>query len=370
VPVYVVGAPGINIGQVLHQGKVFLYSGADGSIIRTIEAPIPGSGADFGEVLATTEDLNGDGSPDIIVGAPSQSAGGNFEQGHVFVFNGADGALIRTIDDPVPAKAAQFGAHVVVIGDLNGDGIDDIVVAAIGQDVGGLSKVGEVFVFSGADGDLIRTLNDPHPADIYPIMFGSGLANAGDVDGDGVDDILVGAIQQSVGKKKLDPGEAWVFSGADGRVLRTLMDPAPQPSEKFGHTVAGIGDVNGDGLSDLIVGAYDKQVTPGSLQGEAFVFFGSSASIESLLDAVTVLPDGAFKRGARDRELLVKSLTRKVQSALAAGKDTKAVQTLIRLLKRMDGCGSAPDRDDIIVDCAAQMEIRQIVLELACNLQS
>ena len=148
------------------------------------------------------------------------------------------------------------------------------------------------------------------------------------------------------------------------------MDPAAQPFERFGGAVAGVGDINGDGLSDFIVGATDKQVTPQVLQGRAFVFFGSSATVESLLDAIAALPDSAFRKGARDRVALVKSLRANVQTAVAAGKGTKASQTLVRLSTRLNGCGLDPDRDDMIVDCAAQIKIRDIVLELACNLKS
>ncbi|MGH8567369.1 MAG: FG-GAP-like repeat-containing protein, partial [Gammaproteobacteria bacterium] len=187
----------------------------------------------------------GDGKPDLLVGT-------DFGQ-RAFVFSGVDGSVLRTLVNP---QGGSFRGPVAGIGDVNSDGVPDFLVGAPIQIVAGI-VTGRAFVFNGADASLLRLLDNPNPSGFAG--FGSALSAAGDVNGDGVPDLLVGAAGQ---------GRAFVFNGADASLLLTLTADS---SGGFGEVVAGIGDVDGDGAPDFLVGAPDQSVGGRFRQGRAFV---------------------------------------------------------------------------------------------------
>ena len=135
------------------------------------EHPNPQAGANFGAAIAEVGDVNGDGIPDLLVGAPLQDVDGRTDQGQAFVISGDDGTLLFTLDNPTPQAGAQFGSALARTGDIDRDGKLDFLVGAPGQDVGLCGKfvgtsgcsVGQAFVFSGSDGSLLLTLNHPTP---------------------------------------------------------------------------------------------------------------------------------------------------------------------------------------------------------------
>jgi len=236
-----VGAVHENAGGNFHQGRAYVFSGADGSLLFTLDTPNP-PGSHFGSSLAVG-DVNGDGRREIAVGA-GEDVGGNSGQGRAYVFSGADGSLLFTLDTPNPQAGAFFGVSVAV-GEVNGDGKGDIAVGAVFEDVGGNADQGRAYVFSGADGSLVFTLDTPNPqADAW---FGDRLA-VGDVNGDGKADMAVATSGQDVGGVT-SQGRAYVFSGADGSLLSTLDSPNPQEYAYFGHSLAAgdvSGDGTGD----------------------------------------------------------------------------------------------------------------------------
>jgi hypothetical protein len=226
----VVSAPGEYVGGNAW-GRAYVFSGVNGSLLLTVESPNPNLAEEFGASLAVG-DVNGDGKGDITVGAAGEDVGGNPDQGRAYVFSGADGSLLFTLDSPNPEEGAWFGSSVAV-GDVNGDGRDDIAVGASGEHVGGNSQ-GQAYVFSGADGSVLLTLNTPN-AQAGP-GFGVSVA-VGDVNGDGKGDIAVGASGEDVGGIAVQ-GRAYVFSGAGGSLLFTLDSPNPQAGAEFGMSVA------------------------------------------------------------------------------------------------------------------------------------
>jgi hypothetical protein len=134
-------------------------------------------------------------------------------------------------------------------------------------------------------GEVFQTLTTPSSQDLA--LFGHSVAGVGDISGDGRPDVLVGAPHQHVGTN-LQQGQAFVFSGFTGSRLRTLNNPVPQPSAGFGWSVAGAGDINGDGLPeagdingdgvpDVVVGAA-LQDGAQSDEGQVFVFSGADSS--------------------------------------------------------------------------------------------
>src|SRR3990172_8343183 len=110
------------------------YQAASGSVVFT--HPNPQSGAEFGSSMAFVGDINGDGVPDLLVGAPKQDVGGNANQGQAYLLSGATGALIRTLDNPFPQAGSRFGISVASAGDIDGDGKNDLLVGASNQNVG------------------------------------------------------------------------------------------------------------------------------------------------------------------------------------------------------------------------------------------
>ena len=274
-----VGAPFQILGGNLNQGRAFVFSGADRRLVLTLDHPAPQGLALFGSAVAGAGDVNRDGRPDVLVGAPGQRVGGRANQGQAYVLSGGDGRLLLILDNPIPQAEAAFGAAVAGAGDVNGDGAPDLLVGAPEQD-GDSSSEGQAFVFSGADGRVLLTLSASQGC----CNFGSAVAAAGDVNDDGAPDLSVGEGGSGV----------QVFSGADGSVLRTL--DRPPGAIGFGEAIAGIGDVNGDGAPDLLVGAPNANVGGEGLQGRAFVFSGADASLLRTLDLP--IPESVARLGS------------------------------------------------------------------------
>jgi hypothetical protein len=173
--------------------------------------------------------------------------------------------------------------------DVNGDGVSDLLVGAPAQDVGGNLNQGQAFVFSGANGNLLSTFNDPTPE--ADANFGDAVAGLEDVSGDGTPDLLVGAPSQNVGGN-LGQGQVFILSGADGTLLGTLDNPTPQAGSSFGDAVAGVGDVNGDSTPDLLVGAPFQKVGGNVAQGRAFVFVSTPIEVVVNILSASINPNG------------------------------------------------------------------------------
>ncbi|TAK67068.1 MAG: hypothetical protein EPO22_03245, partial [Dehalococcoidia bacterium] len=268
----IVGAFNETVAGNEGQGQAYVFSGVDGALLYTLASPTVQAGAHFGRSVAAG-DVDGDGKKDIIVGADAETVGFNAFQGRVYVFSGATGLLIYTIDTPNPESFASFGISVAA-GDTNGDAKADIIVGSYGETVAGNSGQGRAYVFSGADGSLLRTFTTPNPQVLA--QFGLSVA-AGDLNADGMADIVVGAGNETVGSNASE-GRAYAFSGATGLVLWTFTTPNHQASAQFGYSVAA-GDTNFDGKADAIVGAIGETVGGNSWQGRVYVFSGADATV-------------------------------------------------------------------------------------------
>jgi hypothetical protein len=192
--------------------------------------------------LAAAGNLDGDGLPDYFVGDPQASLGATQLAGVVYAMDGRTHAILYTIQSPAPQAGALFGFYISVIGDVNGDHVNDIAIGTDAQSVGSHPNQGEAWVFSGKTGQLLYALNNPNPqgSATHRARFGSRIGSAGDVNGDGIPDILVGASGNDGGTagpgcSEVNPlpsgcragqGQAFIFSGKDGALLRTLDLPA------------------------------------------------------------------------------------------------------------------------------------------------
>lgn len=280
------GTPDIAIGtdpQDGTPGKAWVFSGATGAVLYQLVSPAPQNGDRFGSRIGRAGDVNGDGVPDIIVGASNENVGPNAHQGQAYIFSGKDGAFIRTLDTPDPIANANFGLAVQSPGDVNGDHIPDQVVDAANFP-GGLPSQGRMYVFDGASatGKLMSRIDDPTPQPLAFFGFQDVTPlSPGDLNGDGKAEIYGNGFLQT--DTLPNSGEAWVFDGnsvANGVpvVLRTLHDPTPEPGGQFGWSMSKT-DYNHDGVNDLYVGQSPHVAAfPLNQNGGTYVFDGTNGS--------------------------------------------------------------------------------------------
>ncbi len=196
---------------------------------------------ELGSGFAAVGDINGDGVVDVAVADRSARVSGFLGSGIVHLVSGVDGSLLRSYEG-VPAQSQGFGSSLTAL-DADGDGILDLAVGSPGQSSGGVFGAGAVRIYSGADGTLLQTIVGPSSS-----QLGSSLANAGDQDGDGFDDLYAGAPFGNGSK-----GIVLALSSATGGTLRTYTTEASVST--FGVKIATVGDVDGDGLADVAISA-------------------------------------------------------------------------------------------------------------------
>jgi hypothetical protein len=237
-------------------------------VMFLVDNPQPQSDALFGCSITGIGDISGDGIGDIAIGAKGADK--------VYLLSGDDQSVVRILSNPEGTTGRNFGWAVFGVGDVNGDGIPDIAVGAPGNPelipVPETSDCGRVIIFCGATGNVIYYL---HPASEF-LMFGASLASLGDINGDGIGDIAVGAPSW----RGNSWGKIFAFSGLDGTQLWETWEPG-YPSQRqvwasFGYTMASLDDVTGDGFEDLLVTAHTHGE---SLEGEAYVIDGSNGRI-------------------------------------------------------------------------------------------
>ncbi len=269
VPDILVGSPEANPSGMMHAGVAYVFSGATGQKIWEV----PGQDAQdqCGFSVAAAGDVDGDGIDDMIIGAPYADFSGLVDAGAAYVLSGADGAIIWKLQGD--QSFSLYGFSVASAGDLDGDGICEIIVGAPETEVNGMVGAGSVFVYNGATGGLIYRFDSP--AEKW--WFGSAVANAGDVNADGYNDIVVGATFADVINGRDNAGAAAVFSGADGQLLYQV--DGQEPTDMLGNAVAGLGDLNGDGYDDFAAGVYLASPNNTIGAGAVYVLSGYDGSL-------------------------------------------------------------------------------------------
>lgn len=220
-------------------GEVRIFSGKDAHLLLTIRPATPRDWTTLR--LATIPDLSGDGIPDLAVGAPYAR--------EVSLYSTSDGALIRTI--PPVDEDLWFGDALAMGPDSNGDGLPDLLIGAPRPPASRSPKSGSVYLYSLKDAKLLLRVPDPAELKDLGSMFGCSLTTPGDLNSDGVADFLVGAGTASPSQATL-AGAVHGFSGKDGTLLFSL---AGQERDRFGETLASVGDINADKIPDFVVGA-------------------------------------------------------------------------------------------------------------------
>jgi hypothetical protein len=248
----------------LKSGMVRVYSGRTGKVLY--ERDGDASGDYLGVSVSGVGDVNQDGYDDFVAGASINLSQG--QKGYARVYSGKDGSTLYTFRGD--SNFDQLGGAVSGAGDVDNDGVPDIVVGIPKDDNTG-SNSGSVRVYSGRTGAILYTLDGDSRGD----EFGKSVSGAGDVDKDGYADVLVGAWKTD--NNGVDAGSVRVYSGRTGSALYTVHGDSAK--DTFGNAVSGAGDTNKDGYPDFIVGAALGTPQGGSKTGYVRVLSGKDGAV-------------------------------------------------------------------------------------------
>jgi hypothetical protein len=271
----------------------YLYSGATGQLIRAWLSPNRQDGGSFGWALAWVPDLNGDGAPDLVISAVGErAASGVFGAGRVYVYSGASGVWIRTLNTPNPEQGGNFGFAVAGVPDVDGDGRGDIIVGAPNEDPGATpTDAGRAYLFSGATGTLIRAMGSPYPQ--VSGLYGTSVAGLADINGDGRGDVAVGGAWETAPGKPWRSGAVHIYSGATGYGLRHIVSPTPSVQGYFGICIGTVPDLNFDGKQDLVIAA-SRETAAASESGRAYVYSAATGVLLRVLNSSSPKFQGQF----------------------------------------------------------------------------
>ncbi len=343
----VVGAE-IEDGGATDAGRAYVFSGAGGGLLYTLESPYPEFDGHFGFAVSGAGDVDGDGHADVIVGAYRED-GGPPNSGRAYVFNGSGGGLLYTFVSPYQGNDDWFGVSVSGAGDVNDDDYDDIIVGATGIDAD-TTNAGWAYVFSGNGGGLFYPLSSPGAE--WNGQFGSSVSCAGDVDNDGCDDVIVGAPREAGGAAPA-AGRAYIFGGNGGYLLRTLVSPYPEEGGYLGCSVSGAGDVDSDDFDDVVVAAYNED-GGADAAGRAYIYSGAGGGILYTLESPNGEPWGWFGwsvAGAGD----VNHDGRPDVIVGACTEDDGAVQDAGRAYVFAPGCISVDQEPIVVATCGLHL---------------
>ncbi len=275
------------------EGRVFVYRGVTSGLtpwaVWTAEGDQAAGG--FGSAIGPAGDVNADGYGDLVVGVPlyDDALG---DQGEVAVYYGSAAGLQATPSWEAEGDQADayFGYSVNGAGDVNGDGYDDLLVGANLYDVG-QGNEGKAWLYAGSSSGLAALPSWSAQSTQSAAFFGSWVSTAGDVDGDGYDDVLISAPGWHNGQESEGRVSLYLGSAAGPSTTPAWSVESDQATAHFGYRIDTAGDVNGDGLSDIIVGSW-KYDNPELNEGVAFVYYSAAQAAPA-----GAVPDGTDRPG-------------------------------------------------------------------------
>ncbi|MBI4566327.1 MAG: VCBS repeat-containing protein [Planctomycetes bacterium] len=303
----VVGAPGSG------GGSVYVYRGPDRSLMTVLLGTEDNSR--FGGSAAAIGDFNGDGRPDLAVGAPLDDGDDNAtdegtDVGRVFIYLGGASFGTPALTLTGAEVGGQFGFSVARAGDVNGDGFDDVIVGAPFENGGGTGR-GRAHLFLGG------VAPSPAPALTFTggedmSRFGFSVSTAGDLNGDGFFDWMIGAPMDdgdaTVTDEGTDRGRVFIYLGSSSpnNNLDVVINGA-EVGAQLGYSVAGLLDVDGDALGDILLGApFDDgdgdPLTNGDDFGAAYFIFGDALRGVISLSSLYAVASRIFVGTERDAQ--------------------------------------------------------------------
>lgn len=328
-----IGAPGHGIDDLPSGRAYLLYGGYRRQhlpvfpltdIDESTGINIPGTEPDdeFGYSVSSAGDFNGDGIDDFLVGAPRENATGN-HSGAVYLFFGSESGHPSILDPNSldgsngikffgEAEFDAAGTSVAHVGDLNGDGYDDIAIGAPGVDATS-GNSGRVYVVFGTSQALppsqdLSTINGSNGfilnGEGAHDRAGTSISHAGDVNGDGVADLMIGAPQAD--SASIASGRVYVVFGSTLSIPPEVNLSDLDGSNGFkldnsiiqaetGVDVAGVGDLNFDGIDDIVIGAPSVDHSGAQDSGAAYVVFGTTSGFPEALDLSELNGSNGFR---------------------------------------------------------------------------